>query len=42
MNTHVDTRVLEILDQRKIVCVDLLDILRLSHQSLESLENSVL
>ena len=33
MNIRAGTRVLEIRDQRFIVCVDLLDILRLSHQS---------
>ena len=36
MNTRGDTRVLDIRGQRFIVYVDLLDILRLSHQSLES------
>ena len=42
MNTRVDTRVLEIRHQRFIVCVDLLDILPLSHQSLESFVCSIL
>ena len=37
MNTRVNTRVLKILDQSFIARGDLLDILRLSHQSLESL-----
>ena len=42
MNTRAGTHVLENRDQRFIVCVDLLDILRLSHQSTESLVHSVL
>ena len=42
VNTRVDTRVLEIRDQRFMVCVGLLEILRLSHQSLESLVSSII
>ena len=38
----MNTRVSEIRDQRLIVCVDLLDILRLSHQVPESLAYSIL
>ena len=41
MNTRVDTPVLEIRYQKLIVCVVLLDILRLAHQSLESLVYSI-
>ena len=42
MNTRVAARVLEIRHQRFIVRVDLLRILRLSHQFLESLAHSIL
>ena len=42
MNTRVDTRLLEIRDQISIVSVDLLDILRLSHESLECLVYPIL
>ena len=42
VNIRVNTRVLKIRDQRFIARADLLDILRLSHQSLESLAYSIL
>ena len=42
VNSRGDTRVLEIRDQRLIVCVVLLDILGLSDQFLESLANSII
>ena len=42
MNTRGDSRVLEIRGQRLVVCADLLDILRLSHKSLDSLVYSII
>ena len=42
MGARLDTRVFEIFDQRFIVCVDLLDNLRLSYQARESLVYSIL